>query len=172
TTNGFGVNGKFGLAYIFNEYVRAGFAVHTPTLYAMHDDYISSVSSSLGPGVNYDWSSPNGSYDYDLVTPWRLVASLAGFIGKSGFISADYELVDYASMKFKFHRYSTPDELLIESNLNQTIDQKYRAASVVRVGGEYAYDIFRLRAGMAYYESPFQKGVAADGNDFTRWSFS
>ena len=171
-THAFGINGKFGLTYILNDVVRAGVAFHTPTLFGVHDDYFSSSSSVIGAGEQYQWGSPNGVYDYDLVTPWRLVGSLAAFFGKSGFISADYELVDYASMKFNFNRYATSEELMIESQLNQTIDQKYRAASSVRVGGEYAYDVFRLRAGVGYYDSPFKEGVASGDNDFSRLTYS
>lgn len=171
-THAFGINGKFGLAYILNDFLRVGVAFHTPTLFAMHDEYNSYASSVIGPAENYDWGSPFGSYDYDLVTPWRLVGSVAGFFGKSGFISADYELVDYAAMKFNFNRYATSDELIIENQLNQTIDQKYRAASSVRVGGEYAYDMFRIRAGIGYYDSPFKKGVATGDSDFSRWTYS
>jgi len=172
TTNGFGINGKFGATYIFNNFFRAGIAVHTPTLYTMHDDYYSSISSVIGPGQSYNYNQIPGSYNYDLVTPFRLIGSVAGYFQKSGFIDVDYELVDYNSMKFKFNKAATPDELVIESQLNQSIKQKYRAASTVRLGGEYAADMFRLRLGAAYYQSPFENGEANGNNDFTRWSFS
>jgi len=171
-TNGEGLNAKFGATYIFNDFFRAGLAVHTPTYYWMHDSYSATIHSDLTSVGGVDWSSPEGAYDYDLVTPWRAMGSMAVFFKKYGFLSLDYELVDYSAMSYHFKKFATPDEKSIENSLNETIDQKYGMASNVRLGAEVAYDMFRLRAGAAYSGSPFQSGVATGDNDFSRWSFS
>lgn len=172
TTNGNGFNAKFGATYIFNDYVRVGAAIHTPTYYWMHDDYSATIHSDLNSVGGIDYPSPFGSYNYDLVTPWRAIGSIAAYYKKYGFISLDYELVDYSAMSYHFKRSVSVDEKAIESSLNQTINQKYGMASNVRLGAEFAYDMFRLRGGAAYYGSPFQSGAATDDNDFSRWSFS
>ena len=172
TTNGNGFNAKFGATYIFNDYLRVGAAIHTPTYYWMHDDYSATIHSDLNSVGGIDWSSPQGSYNYDLVTPWRAIGSIAAYYKKYGFISLDYELVDYGAMSYHFKKNVSVDEKAIESSLNQTINKKYGMASNVRLGAELAYDMFRLRGGAAYYGSPFQANIATGNNDFSSWSFS
>lgn len=172
STSGNGFNAKFGATYIFNEFIRAGAAVHTPTYYWMHDSYSATVSSDLNSVGQRDWSSPQGSFNYDMITPWRAVGSIAAYYKKYGFISLDYEVVDYSSMNYQFKRSVSPDEKAVESSLNQTIDNKYAVASNVRVGAEFAYEMFRVRGGVAYYGSPFETGQANVNNDFSRKSFS
>jgi len=172
STNGTGFNAKFGATYIFNDVIRVGAALHTPTYYWMHDDYSATINSNLNSVGGISYPSPQGSYNYDLVTPWRAVGSVAAYYKKYGFISLDYELADYSSMSYHFKRNVSIDEKAIESSLNQTINLKYKLASNVRVGAEFAYDMFRLRGGVAYYGSPFQSGIATGDNDYSRMSFS
>ncbi len=171
-TNGVGINAKFGLSYIFNQYFRVGAALHTPTYYYMHDNYNLIVNSNLEKGKTWSWSSPDGSYDYHLVTPLRGIFSAAVMFKQHGFIDVDYEIVPYDGMHYNFNRYATSEEISIEQSLNQTINQKYRFTQNVRAGGEYVYDIFRLRAGVAYYGSPYNSGVATGESDYSRLSFS
>jgi hypothetical protein len=168
SSDGVGFNGKFGLSYRVNEWVRFGGAFHTPTYYYLHDQYNSYINAVLDTSQSASYSTPYGSYNYDLITPWRALASVAVFIKQYGFISVDYEFVDYGAMHYNFKKYVTSDELAFESNLNTAIDQKYGPASDIRIGGEFVYDIFRFRAGYDIYGSPFKKGVAEEGNDYSR----
>jgi hypothetical protein len=172
TTNGIGFNGKFGLAYRINDWVRIGGAFHTPTYYYMHDDYSSYINAVLDTSQGSDYYTPIGSYNYDLVTPWRAMAGIGIFFKQSGFISIDYEFVDYGSMHYNFKNFTTPEEQSIEGQLNQTINAKYGPASNLRAGGEYAYDIWRFRAGVAWYGSPFKEGIEEPGYNYSQLSFS
>lgn len=172
TSNGIGFNGKFGIAYRANDWIRLGGAIHTPTIYYMHDDYNSYINAVLDTSQGAAYSTPYGSYDYDLITPWRALGSVAVFFKQYGFISVDYEFVDYGAMHYKFSRYAPVEDLAYEGTLNQSIDQKYGTASNVRVGGEFVYDLFRFRAGFGYNGSPFKSGVASNGYDYSRVDIS
>ena len=172
TSDGVGFNGKFGATYIINDWVRLGGAVHTPTYYYMHDGYNSYISSVLDTSGGASYYTPDGSYDYSLVTPWRAIGSAAIFFKQYGFISVDYEFVDYSSMHFKFNKFISPDEKSYETTLNTSIDQKYGPASNIRVGGEFAYDILRVRAGVGFNGSPFKSGVAVEGQDYSSKTIS
>lgn len=172
STYGIGFNGKFGIAYRVNDWIRFGGAFHSPTIFYMHDDYNSYINAKLDTTQGASYSTPYGAYDYALVTPWKVMASMAVFFKQYGFISIDYEYMDYGTMHYNFNHYAPASELAVEASLNQSINQKYGSVSNIRVGGELAYDIFRFRAGFGYYMSPFRAGVATDGYDYSTTNIS
>jgi hypothetical protein len=171
-TNGAGINGKFGIIYRLNEYIRLGGAIHTPTAMGLSDFFYTTMRSSLDTTGSYSFDSPQGQYDYALVTPWRAMGSLALTLKQFGFISVDYEFVDYTSSSFNFNRIGSVADIAYETELNNTIDAKYTAASNIRVGAEFVYEIFRIRGGYAIMGSPFADGVATGNADFARTSYS
>ena len=103
--------------------------------------------------------------------------SLGTIIGQKGFVSADVELVDYASASFNLTRdIKTTETKNLERDLNKSIDNNYKQAVNLRVGGEYAMDAFRLRLGAGFYGSAieddksvkkiFSTGVGYRADDF------
>lgn len=170
STNGTGVNFKFGLIYRLAEWIRIGGAIHTPTYFAMTDKYSSSMTSSLsdtsGNNVNYSASSPDGSFNYSLTTPWRGIGSLAFVFREVGFVSVDYEYVDYGLAAFHFST-SDPNEKILANSINQIIRSKYGPASNIRIGTEIKKDVMRFRLGYAMYGSPFQSDVASNNKRTT-----
>ncbi|HRG29336.1 MAG TPA: hypothetical protein PLJ00_15670 [Chitinophagales bacterium] len=167
-TYGTGINAKLGLIYRINDNLRLGAAVHSPTLYGLNDNYISSMSSNLEGDGEYEFDSPIGEFSYELVTPWRVIGSAAVTIKKIGFISAEYEFVDYSESSFNFNRTFDAGDISYENTINTNIDTKYGAASIIRLGGELTYDVFRFRGGYIMSSSPFNDGIAADGADFAK----
>lgn len=81
-----------------------------------------------------------------------MVASAAAIIGKYGFISADYEYVDYSSTKFKYDGIYKAQQTAV----NQVIKNTYKGASILRVGVEGRIDIVSIRLGFGYYGSPYK----------------
>lgn len=152
-TTGIGINAKFGAIYRVNETFRLGAAVHTPTLMSFDENFDSVLSSEFGSD-SYTEESPFGEFAYDLKSPWKAILSASAIIAKKGFISVDYEFLDYSNMEFTYDSSNSGDRLFF-SDLNQEINQNYQSASNIRVGGELALDIFRIRAGFGYYGTPF-----------------
>ena len=152
TTTGVGINLKLGLLFRVNQMVRIGAAVHTPTAYTFNDNYNSEMTYNYTESnVAYQGSaaSPDGSFEYRLRTPWRVMGN-AGFVfGKSGFLSGEVEYVNYQNAELRFTDFRDA-----ERDANQLIAQNLKSAINVRVGGEYAYDIFRFRAGLGLQQSP------------------
>ncbi|MBS1688048.1 MAG: outer membrane protein transport protein [Bacteroidetes bacterium] len=154
TTHGDGINLKLGAIYKFNDYFRIGAAIHTPTYYSMHDEVAYTLNNS---GVGAE--SFGSTYDYNLTTPWRGVLSATGMIGKYGFISADYEYVDYSSTRFTFDVTSKD----LERQVNDDIKSAYKPASIFRLGAEgRVTKNFMLRAGFGYYGSPAKNSSISD----------
>jgi len=156
TTTGRGFNLKLGVIARLNDWVRFGGAYHSSTFYDMEDEYTTSITTEWGDSTKYG-SSPFGYFNYELKTPWKAIGSVAINIKKQGLISADIEIVDYASAKFNSDSYKFSDE-------NEVINSLYTKATNIRLGGEMKYKPFRIRAGYALYGSPY-KANSEFGNE-------
>lgn len=164
-TRGTGVNLKLGFIYKFNEAFRAGAAFHTPTRYSLTDvqnryvisnteGYKLSQGYNDGPVTRVD--APTNEYQYNMTTPWRGVVSAAAIIAKKGFITVDYEFVNYKSARLHFEDIDAD----YETSVNTGIKNMYRGASNLRIGGEMRLDMLMVRLGFGYYGSPYQKSYA------------
>ena len=102
-----------------------------------------------------------------MLTPFKLTGSIAFLMKKYGFLSVDYEWLDYSQSLFDFNT-ATSSEELTESGINQTIVEKYQPTSNIRIGAEGKLGIYRLRAGYAIYGSPFKPEYVTDGADFSK----
>ena len=170
-TNGNGVNLKAGAIYRPVPQLRLGLAIHTPTWFNMNAYVFNNVSA-------YYFESPAGenggliygndahiNFAYKLKTPWRLVASAATMLGQRALVSVDYEYVDYTNAKFSndgegndYDGYMA-DETTYLLGTNDMIKEAYRGAHNFRAGAEYRFtSTFSLRAGYAYWASPYAKG--------------
>lgn len=159
SVSGNGFNVKFGLIYRPLQWLRIGAAVHTPTFFEMDETYTSAVTSDVF-GTQYNVTSPQGIFDYSLETPFRAIGSLAFVIGKTGLISADYEFVDYRMARLRSSVYAFDAE-------NTRVQSRLNWAGNIRVGTEWRFDVFSLRAGFAMNGNPYTGAYSLDD---TRWS--
>ena len=168
STTGIGVNLKLGAIYVVNDVLRLGAAFHTPTWSAYSDisDYnittnTEGYKASLGVGGGSEtFVQPANEYqfDYSLRTPWRGILSATAFMGKYGFVTADYEYAAYNSM-----RYSFKDNDDYERSVNNAIKDTYKGTHNFRLGVEGKLENFMGRLGFAYYSSPYQRSGDFDG---------
>jgi hypothetical protein len=175
-TKGVGINGKFGVIYKPVEDVRLGLAFHTPTFYQLTDNYNAKVTTDLegygGEGIKFQSSTDltDGQLlqsKYNITTPWRAIFSgsyvfreVANVENQRGFITADIEYVDYKGAAFHSVDNNT-DVSSYYKSLNQTIDNLYKNAVNVRLGGELKFNTVMFRLGGAYYGNPY-KNESAD----------
>ncbi len=149
STSGNGINFKFGFLYNPVEYIRFGGAIHTPTFfYSIKDSYSREMTSDLDTNT-YSFSSPTLNFDYEINTPTRIMGNFAFLIQKSGFISFDYEYVDYSTSKLRSSDYSFVSE-------NRAIKKNYTATHNFRLGAEYNLNSIVLRGGFSHYASPYK----------------
>jgi hypothetical protein len=99
----------------------------------------------------YKDNSPSGYYDYKLTTPWRFVGSVAFQIKTLALLSLDYEFVDYKGMKFR-----SMDGVYDFNQENSAIRTAYRSTGNIHGGAEVNLGSFAVRAGAAWYGSPYQ----------------
>ncbi|MDQ6763832.1 MAG: outer membrane protein transport protein [Bacteroidota bacterium] len=172
-TKGVGVNARLGVIYKPANDVRLGLAIHTPTFYNLNDKYTTEIVTDLegygGAGIKHQSSTDlNGSgapleSKYNLVTPLRLMASgsyvfheVADITHQKGFITADIEYVDYKASSFSAVNNTDATASDYYSSLNKTIDNLYKNAFNIRVGGEVKFNTIMARLGGAYYGNPYK----------------
>lgn len=158
-TEGGGYQVSAGLIYKPIDELRIGVSYHSPTWYNMTDYYEARLDHDITDIVSNSeyksgWiGSPNGVYDYKMYTPDKWTFSLAGVIGQTAIISADYELTNYKNMKLK-HR----DSGLLDWNPNPIIKDDFKTASTLRVGAEVRFTPqFSGRVGYVWMQSPLNK---------------
>lgn len=161
---GIGVNATFGLIARPTDFLRLGVSYVTPTshnissesTYDFVTDWNSFYSYALPTDtVTLETITTQGNLvisDYNLRSPSRLNTGLALFLGKKGFISGDVEFVNYGNAQIKATEFSPTAD-------NRTISNLYTNTVNYRLGGEFRFDMFRLRAGYSYEGDPFKDGV-------------
>lgn len=160
-----GLNAKLGVIIRPTQPLRISFAVHTPTLYFQVQDtfetslryFFTENDEPLG-GTEL---SPFGIFDYQLSTPWRFSGGLGYLFGRSGFLSAELEFVDFRNARFG---YDAQDQAA-EDAINEDIDNLLTSTLQLRLGGEFNLEPFRLRGGFQLRPS------AVEGTDVTNTSY-
>jgi len=157
TTTGIGVNLKIGAIYKINRTYRAGLAVHTPTNFGLTDtEYY--IEMSKFPSDNPQERIDYGTLEYNLKTPWRVIASGSAVVRNMGFFSAEVEWLNYGKNEYSFS-YTEEECETCQADairINDVISSKYRSAINARLGAEYTYNKLRARIGYAYYGDPFE----------------
>lgn len=173
STSGIGVNLKLGFIYKPTDNVRLGVALHTPTYFGLTDVQNRSISTETegmralygAPGtqtvLNQGSDIPEARFEYGLSTPWRAIFSASGLLGKYGFITADYEYVNYRSARFHYDAAYAFEE----STVNALIKNTYKGASNIRIGAEGRLENLMIRLGFGYYGNPYATGKSTERID-------
>jgi hypothetical protein len=161
SVRGSGVNVTLGAIVRPVDFIQIGASFTSPTYYQITENYDASMSTSWN---NYDyWDGSQNvtlndesattdivTSEYNLTTPLKISAGIA-FISKYGFITADIERTNPAKA-----RYSSDISGISFSSENDEIKSLYRATNNYRIGAEFRYEIFRLRAGYNIQSSSFE----------------
>lgn len=151
-TRGNGVNVKVGTIIRPMDWLRVGAAYHSPTWYNnMDDSWSTRMNAYYTNNDQFSVSSPIGDFNYDLQTPGKFIGSLAFMFGGNGFISADYEYIDFSKGRL--------EPTFDFSSQNEVIKENFAAGNNFRIGAEWVVGLVQIRGGYANYGSPFNKGV-------------
>ncbi len=145
--SGSGVNLKFGLIYRPADWFRIGASIHSPTFLSMEENYSASITSTFDT-IGYNASSPEGSYNYRLQTPFRVVGGMAFVVAKTAVISMEYEHIDYSLARFRASDYSFSTE-------NTNIQNSLNTVGNIRAGVEVKLKDFFIRGGFGMNSDPY-----------------
>lgn len=170
-SKGVGIGGKLGIIYKPVEFVRFGVAVHSPTFFQITDNYVTMITADVedGAGATHQSSTDLSTTNYEplqskynLSTPWKFIVSgsyvfreVQDVTRQKGFITADVEYVDYTNPSFGVVENDMDTKNYYKS-LNGVIDNIYKDAINVRLGGEVKFNTWMVRLGGAYYGNPYK----------------
>lgn len=156
---GTGINLKIGGIFRPVHFLRIGATIHTPTNYNVTNELSTKMTSEFYQGNPLSLSSQSdiGESSYNVITPAKSILSLAFVYKNIGILSADYEYINYSSMRLR----SDDDNFM---DVNEDIKDNYDKTHNIRIGAEIRYDIFSFRAGGAFYDNPYKN---KDINDYT-----
>jgi hypothetical protein len=179
-TKGNGLNLKGGIIYRPAPQWRFGFSAHTPTYLKLTDTYSASVTTNT---ENYKGTLTqrsadlnngyDGKFSYYHFTPYRLIISgsyvireVEDITKQKGFLTADLEYVNYRASSYKTdpEQSNNSSTKAYFKNLNNAIDNAYKGAFNLRVGGELKFTTLMTRLGMAVLGNPYQNIVGEKGS--------
>lgn len=167
-TTGSGVNLKLGAIYKFNDYFRAGLAFHTPTIYSFTEISGNNITTTSNLYGTTSIVSPDNTFDYTIITPFKAIASATGMLGKHGFVSLDYEYINYSTMRYSFNADGNPGYKALQNSYNKDVKALFGSASNIRAGIELKFEQFFVRGGYGYYGSPYKnKAYQSSRDDFS-----
>lgn len=153
-----GFSANIGVIGKVNNEFRLGAAIETPTWWKIDRAY-NWYSNSSG------YQDGTYSETRHFRSPLKATVSAAYVPGKNFALNVDY------SIGVTKPKYST-DDASSENELNDFYSSYYKSISEVRVGAEYRIQQFRLRAGYAYANKPFDNitmdAFNADGTSGNR----
>ena len=166
TAQGTGVYGKIGFIALPFDGLRVGAAIQSPTSTQINEHWRHSTEVHY-ENSSYDGSatSPEGEYSYSLRSPYRVNAGLAYTFFGMAMISADYEMTDYSTMRFK--DIEGAGDAFID--VNREIRECMGKSHMVRLGAEFKpVPEMVVRAGYNFSTIPeyyLQNGVKQTLND-------
>ncbi|GGF12084.1 OmpP1/FadL family transporter [Flavobacterium limi] len=155
-TYGNGFSFQLGAIGKVTEAFRLGIAYESNTWYELYDEISQSLFTTRqadgGPELNAEvFPDIINIYDsYTLQTPGKFTFSGAYIFGKSGLISIDYSIKDYANTKFK------PTNNSGFRDLNDTMNSELTSNGELRIGGEFKIKRVSLRGGYRFEGSPYK----------------
>ena len=165
---GTGIIGRVGVIANISKWMRVGFAWHSPTRLRLTDTYSRSVNSRWKDGEVYTADSPEGGYEYLVVTPSKTIVSGSFLIGKIALLSADYETTNLANGKLKNVDSWLSNGYEFDAE-NASVEASYNRIHEVRIGLEMRISKnWRIRSGTGMVTSPYsmESGVMSNGTRY------
>ena len=149
-TIGRGNSFQLGAIYKFDQNLRFGISLESPTYYRLSDRVRQSLVTEVvdANGAFTQTLDPTASGietffpEYQYNSPGSIRGSVAYIYKDKAVLSLDYSVRDFSSAKF------IPKEDAFFRSLNQQIGQEFQSSQQLQLGGEYRFNPFiSLRAG-------------------------
>lgn len=150
--SGVGVNFKLGVIYRPFGGLRLGWAIHTPTFYALEREYAAHMATNFNQyGDRTPVLEDYGQNTWDFITPTRMLFGASYSFGRFAVLSVDYERDWYNGMRMK----NVPAGFdILPRDYRYEVKNNYKASNTFRVGAELRpLPAIALRAGYGVTDS-------------------
>lgn len=161
--NGYGIDFRIGGILRPSEAWRFGFSARSPRLMRLEEEWRTLLKADHGRNVSYEEGPIEGSQEYRLLTPYRLMGSAAYFLGKQGLLSLEYRFQDQGSARLLSTREGDADH----ARTNERVRVQHLPRQELRAGMEWRLRPFYLRGGYNLL-SPSRKGIAGRKEGLTQ----
>lgn len=165
---GNGINATIGAIVRPVDFLQVGVSFTSPTYYEFSETYRAQMNTNwknfdyYGDGeeilTNESAFTDDVISDYSLTTPLKLSTGIA-FLSKYGLITGDVEFTNPAKAK-----YSSNTSGVSFGQENDDIKAVYKSVINYRLGGEFRYKVFRVRAGYGVQGSTYQDSFDLDNS--------
>jgi hypothetical protein len=155
SVTGQGMNFKIGAILKPSYFMRLGWAYHSKTYNSLQETYETNMQTTfINQNSEQRWTatSPLNYFEYQLNTPAKSIASIGIVIQKRGFLTFDYETINYSSANLNSTIYQFNNE-------NNNILNVYRKTQNIKMGAEIKMQNIGIRGGYAIFGSPFKDGL-------------
>ncbi|MGB0427965.1 MAG: outer membrane protein transport protein [Flavobacteriales bacterium] len=150
---GTGVKSTVGAIYKITPALRLGASYHTPCVLNIEEFTSAQVNSFFDNNQSFFIDYSGYSY-FDLKIPSKSNIGLAYVFKKKGLLSIDYQYTNLRGLKYQVPHLDINEDYF--EFVNADIKASLGESHVVKFGGEYNLKPFRLRAGLALQNSPYQ----------------
>jgi hypothetical protein len=141
--SGAGLNLKLGGLYKVDDHIRVSAYFHTPTIYAISSEYAVGITSRY-QNSNNPFSREVDKFDFSYFSPLKLGTGISYIFNKNGFIGAEYEFTNNMSTSIDVENAGA------NGYLNKILHNEQLNTHKLKLGGELAISMFRLRGGYNY----------------------
>ena len=174
--HGYGVNIKLGgiVRPIEDSPFRLGLAIETPTWYRMKN----STYFDLSDQIDNERTETKESYlEYNIITPWKVRASMGSTVGTIFAWGVDYEIANHAGTKMGYPKYDDWDYSSYSNDkdraMNSYTKNMLRAQHTLKAGVELRpVSPFAIRMGYNFVSSPYKQQVAYDQFEIDSWAMN
>ena len=138
---GEGISFQLGGIAKLSKQIRVGLSYESPTWFSINEETRQFIEANDGLDILVAPESTNYFPEYRFKTPSKYSGSFAYIFGQKGLISVEYTQVNYDKAQF-----NEPNDDFF-NNQNDNIIQNVNAAGILRVGGEYRFGNYSIRAG-------------------------
>ncbi|MBK6264566.1 hypothetical protein JKA74_05905 [Marivirga sp. S37H4] len=156
--SGAGAGLTIGAIYKPINMVNIGVSYSTPTFIAISEIQEINLTAFFTDGTS-ESEILNEVPEYSFMIPQKVSGGATVFLNKYGFVTADVELIDYSSARFNSNNGA------FEGQDPDAVNRELKSAINLRLGAEGRLDIFRVRAGYAYFDNPYAN---LDGQRFSQ----
>ncbi|MGB0403411.1 MAG: hypothetical protein ACPGEG_04890 [Salibacteraceae bacterium] len=151
--SGRGLNLRLGIIYWFNEKTRMGIGFNSGTSYTLSESYEKNILANWTDIENTTSKSPIGFNQYEFISPYSIVFSVARVDKYIGSLDFDLELITYGRM-----RYGNVAGYPIDFKVpNTKFDENAAVSMNMSLGGELLLGPVILRGGARIMGNP-EKG--------------
>ena len=167
TTTGYGINFKLGATALLTREFRLGLAYHSPSFLSFEESFSNEITYDYtinGVNERFVASSADGLNEYGFRTPGRIIGSAAYLFGNNGFLGLDVERVNFGGGNFNYEDGFENEENAVNADVEATFQSVFN----IRLGGEFAFQKLRLRAGYNINGNPYiDEAIEATSNAIT-----